>query len=224
MGTCSRCGNPVEFRYINGRCIPLHVNGSCGESTVSGVDDYSGQNYCYESACFSTSCPECGQEVFFIRHNGGSVWIDPPLGPPWYKHSCFDTSPAGTERDSLYDQYKESFGKYRSIKSIEKANNIVIGVTKSTSVNLLKTYTSIFLETGKSSSYSIKIKFNAGFLLSKLCAYDTQKNIIWPLCEPDYKFTVVSHKFNQKIECPECGAMVNSRRIKKHMSKVHGHS
>ena len=35
-------------------------------------------------------CPECGANVFFIRHNGGFVWIDPPLGPPWDKHGCFD--------------------------------------------------------------------------------------------------------------------------------------
>lgn len=43
-----------------------------------------------ESRCYMTFCPECGESVFFIRHNGGSVWIDSPLGPPWYKHSCFD--------------------------------------------------------------------------------------------------------------------------------------
>jgi hypothetical protein len=32
---------------------------------------------------------ECGQPVYFIRHNGGSVWVDPPLGPPWHKHRCY---------------------------------------------------------------------------------------------------------------------------------------
>jgi len=37
-----------------------------------------------------SKCPECGEDVFFIRHNGGSVWVDPPLGPPWDKHACFD--------------------------------------------------------------------------------------------------------------------------------------
>src|SRR5690606_41639131 len=90
MSTCSRCGNPVEFRYVNGRCIPLHLYGGCTGEGKSRVNDYSGYNTSYESTCFSTNCPECGDEVFFIRYNGGSVWIDPPLGPPWYKHGCFD--------------------------------------------------------------------------------------------------------------------------------------
>ena len=38
----------------------------------------------------STHCPECGKDVYFIRHNGGSVWVNPPLGWPWPKHACFD--------------------------------------------------------------------------------------------------------------------------------------
>jgi hypothetical protein len=30
----------------------------------------------------------CGASVYFVRHNGGSVWFD-SLGKPWPKHSCF---------------------------------------------------------------------------------------------------------------------------------------
>ena len=40
------------------------------------------------------SCPVCGADVFFVRHNGGSVWID-ELGPPWDKHGCFDDDSVG---------------------------------------------------------------------------------------------------------------------------------
>ncbi len=36
--------------------------------------------------CRRTNCPECKEEVYFIRHNGGSVWIDPPCEWPWEKH------------------------------------------------------------------------------------------------------------------------------------------
>lgn len=36
-----------------------------------------------------TKCKSCGGEVFFVRHNGGSVWLD-ELGPPWPKHGCFN--------------------------------------------------------------------------------------------------------------------------------------
>jgi hypothetical protein len=34
-----------------------------------------------------TICPECRKEIFFVRHNGGSVWFD-SLGMPWPKHPC----------------------------------------------------------------------------------------------------------------------------------------
>lgn len=44
-----------------------------------------------------TTCPECGASVFFIRHNGGSVWVD-ALGWPWPKHGCFD-KPNESTRD-----------------------------------------------------------------------------------------------------------------------------
>jgi hypothetical protein len=36
-----------------------------------------------------TTCPECGADVYFIRYNGGSVWVD-EIGWPWPKHACFD--------------------------------------------------------------------------------------------------------------------------------------
>lgn len=42
--------------------------------------------------CRATSCPKCKQDVYFVRHNGGSVWFD-ALGKPWPKHPCFDDSP-----------------------------------------------------------------------------------------------------------------------------------
>jgi hypothetical protein len=35
----------------------------------------------------------CQQQVFFVRHNGGSVWFD-ELGWPWPKHACFDDPPS----------------------------------------------------------------------------------------------------------------------------------
>lgn len=42
-----------------------------------------------EDFCRPSICPNCGRDVFFVRHNGGSVWLD-DLGYPWPKHSCFD--------------------------------------------------------------------------------------------------------------------------------------
>ena len=48
-----------------------------------------------EDFCHSTSCPACGAPVYFVRHNGGSVWFD-ELGPPWDKHGCFADEDVGS--------------------------------------------------------------------------------------------------------------------------------
>ena len=46
---------------------------------------------CYaDGFCKPSTCRVCGASVFFVRHNGGSVWFD-ALGKPWPKHGCFDT-------------------------------------------------------------------------------------------------------------------------------------
>lgn len=52
---------------------------AAGSRAVYSCDDF----------CNRTTCPICGAPVFFVRHNGGSVWFD-ELDPPWPKHSCFD--------------------------------------------------------------------------------------------------------------------------------------
>lgn len=213
MTTCSRCGNPVEFRYVNGRCIPLHLYGGCIGSGNSGVNDYSGYNTAYESTCFCTNCPECGEEVFFIRHNGGSVWIDPPLGAPWYKHGCFDKpSPRSKVRPSLASSYKISE------EFLLKNGELIVGIVKSTHVDYLKTYTDITLETGSSEKIDLKIKNNAGFLIGRLCIYNELERVVWPLEEPSYKFELAH------IKCPECGVPLNPKNLDKHLRRQHGHS
>jgi hypothetical protein len=54
--------------------------------------------------CRRTACPVCGAEVYFVRHNGGSVWFD-DLGQPWPKHACFEEQNSSTHlREVLYEQ------------------------------------------------------------------------------------------------------------------------
>jgi hypothetical protein len=98
MATCNNCGQEIEFRYIDGRCVPIHSDGGwhCGSwsnESSSGVSPYSStprvREWKLNDFCRPTICPECGGKVFFIRHNGGSVWVD-ELGWPWPKHGCFD--------------------------------------------------------------------------------------------------------------------------------------
>lgn len=54
-------------------CLP-----AAGTKTSWACDDF----------CHPTRCPRCRSLVYFVRHNGGSVWFD-ELGPPWPKHACF---------------------------------------------------------------------------------------------------------------------------------------
>lgn len=72
-----------------------HLGGGHG----GGYGDVSAHSYAsanrvrdwdYQDFTRPTKCPECGEDVFFIRHNGGSVWVD-ELGWPWPKHACFDS-------------------------------------------------------------------------------------------------------------------------------------
>jgi hypothetical protein len=105
MNVCSYCGGAITFRYIGGVCTPVHLIGGCsGDYSTFRANNYTeveGRNfeisklyssdYTEKDFCQPTKCPKCEQKVFFIRHNGGSVWID-ELGYPWTKHPCMDNS------------------------------------------------------------------------------------------------------------------------------------
>lgn len=80
---CPKCGEAIFFRYIDGRNVPLGCR--CGgrsrpEETSREDTD--------RSETFKTLCPNCTEQVYFVRHNGGCVWLD-ELGDPWPKHGCF---------------------------------------------------------------------------------------------------------------------------------------
>ena len=144
MPICSRCGNEIEFRYIDGRCVPLHLyGGGCGGSARSEVYDYAGYSRSKESSCFLTNCPDCGHRVYFIRHNGGSVWIDPPLGPPWYKHPCMDTTYMAAKGVRSPVVTESALAKFR------QRDGLIIGIVKEAEASASKRCSLINIETGK---------------------------------------------------------------------------
>jgi hypothetical protein len=110
MSICNQCGEHIEFRYVDGRCTPIHAGGGwCRGSRSSGAsnarttglssgDRFRGERSAFnaDDICRPTTCPKCGAEVFFIRHNGGSVWLD-DLGWPWPKHACLRSDVAGSD-------------------------------------------------------------------------------------------------------------------------------
>jgi hypothetical protein len=113
MPFCNNCGRDIEFRYVDGRCIPFHLDGqSC---SGSGGVYFGGGGYGTYSSFRSTSdggsfefpfvtypsyvnpnaicpVPGCGKPVYFYQSPyGGRVFFD-ELGPPWPKHPCTDNS------------------------------------------------------------------------------------------------------------------------------------
>lgn len=95
MPICWHCGDEIEFRYIDGRPTPIHLSGGwCqgGEGTsYFPRTSFATSGSRFEDVCHPTRCPKCGTDVFFVRHNGGSVWLD-DLCWPWPKHACFDNA------------------------------------------------------------------------------------------------------------------------------------
>lgn len=79
---CHFCGGTFRIRTIDGRRVPLKISCSCpqaGGPTLPLLED---------DFTHRTVCGRCGQApVFFIRHNGGSVFVN-HLGRPWPKHGC----------------------------------------------------------------------------------------------------------------------------------------
>jgi hypothetical protein len=60
-----------------------------------------------ENFCRPTTCPRCGSEGYFVRHNGGSVWFD-KLGWPWPKHCCFDDDRFGIQLRRLFKELQRN--------------------------------------------------------------------------------------------------------------------
>lgn len=88
MDRCRFCGDEIAFRRIDGetRVIRHHCDGGRG----SGPRVYEKHRWSADNDfCRPTKCPNCNNPVFFVRHNGGSVWLD-ELGPPWPIHGCFE--------------------------------------------------------------------------------------------------------------------------------------
>lgn len=70
---------PVRFRTMDGRRVPIGCQ--------CLITPY-GQLPREREGHWMTNCPRCRARVFFLRHNGGSVWLD-EMGYPWPEHGCF---------------------------------------------------------------------------------------------------------------------------------------
>jgi hypothetical protein len=97
-----------DYWYTDGMGRKRHVVEDCKDE-FRGSNTYSNTNRkrlnSYQDMTKKTSCSRCGDDVYFIRHNGGGVYVD-DLGWPWPKHECFKDLPIWYNH--FYQTSKES--------------------------------------------------------------------------------------------------------------------
>lgn len=168
MPYCDYCGQEIVIRRIGGRAIPIHVNGSCNQISTSSKPGY--KNHSSDSYCRPTNCPRCGDKVLFIRHNGGSVFIEPPPGAPWQRHEkCFPREP-GAGPNLASDSYLGS----------RSAAGKTIAVVTRAEVHFLGAETILHLQYEDGSQASVRVEGVAelhGELV--ICDYDRKELRFW---------------------------------------------
>ena len=102
VSQCNVCGGKIEFRYVDGRRVPIHLGGGCGGRLVERTtrnamkavpEPVICSMFTYSSFVVPNArCPVCGKHVFFYQSpHGGRVYFDEMM-PPWPKHPCTDSS------------------------------------------------------------------------------------------------------------------------------------
>lgn len=127
--TCYNCGGEIEFRYMGGRPVPIHVSGgwcsgySSGPSTPAASPFRSAISYVNPNA----HCPVCGKIVFYYQSpNGGRVFFD-ALGWPWPKHPCTDNPASQSGRismraESAHQSFRNRDGETLDIYELDRVS------------------------------------------------------------------------------------------------------
>lgn len=178
--TCTKCGGSVQFRVIDGRRVPLHVSGGCHDTAL--VDSHLTVKRSEGSDCRKTRCPTCRAEVFFLRHNGGSVLIEPPLGPPWEIHPCLSSKQAGLKKIYVSAEALSALGSNKGLR---------IGVVQSTEVGDARDPTILRIAVGRIENLCIVVKGGADWLAGKLVGIVPFARCIRPLEDPSISFQII---------------------------------
>lgn len=215
MTVCTKCGQPVEFRFMDGRPIPLHFEGGCpGSPGATGGERVRKSD---ESSCIRTKCPECSDAVYFIRHNGGSVWIDPPLGPPWYRHGCMDL--AGQSAPSDPGQ-RTSIVDAGLIDELGEREGIITGVVKISEISEDRRRTLLTIEVGEPEDLIVLVKGGADTFVGRIVIVDGPQRLIFCANESRLAFSIpntlsVPQSFiNAGIDLPEPLGFSKARKLR----------
>lgn len=127
--TCDKCGGEIEFRYVGGRPVPIHIGGGwCSgyrnsPSTPTTRPFRSVVSYVNPNA----HCPVCSKIVFYYQSpNGGRVFFD-ALGWPWPKHSCTDNPASQSGRvimraESSHQSFRNKDGEALDIYELDRVS------------------------------------------------------------------------------------------------------
>ncbi len=167
MANCINCGGNIVFRYINNKPTPIHTDSGNGWCKSSISQDKKKVEYSkFEDFCSQTKCPICEQKVFFIRHNGGSVWVD-VLGKPWPIHTCFQ------------NMAKSHSGWFISMQEKTKSfNKLISGVVISAKHKIPIIWVVISDENDDKYEISFKAFNQASFFESQFVVFDIDKKLI----------------------------------------------
>ena len=224
MTTCYNCGQPISIRYVAGRKITIHPNGGCNRDTPRGFYTPVDARSQFDGGCRPTTCPRCPAKIFFVKHNGGSVWLDPPLGPPWYIHECMDKRGVSSGRGKL-SLVDSSFLKGKQLRRDHTLGIVIAFEPGTTELNVLE----IDIGTGKTLML-LMARHIASFLLGHMVVYDPKKRTLTALENEFHVFAVVAAipmddskpMTDEILPCKDCGAPVNLCDLAEHLRIHHG--
>lgn len=230
MPSCSRCGGEIVFRKDRfGRPIPIHLSGGCFRRDFSRGHERPRD----ESACWKTSCPKCRESVWFVRHNGGSVWLD-EIGVPWPKHACFDDPDdrAAPALQRWIDALRNDIHGTTVLAIVKgsRGSQIKVGNTRSHS-------TSIDLTPFGGKPFSVRVSVpltaNRGELICWAQDADGKTGRVVLSGGQAFKAEVVSLQafellppkpsgngtVRPLVTCPRCNVLVRETRLERHLTK-----
>lgn len=228
MPTCKYCGEEIEFRHVGGQIIPIHPNGGWHCGTWSGEDAGGSGSSRLEVREFEesnegftrpTNCRECGARVFFVRHNGGSVWFD-DLGWPWPKHGCFDKGRCDARIQGLRDVFTKSspdalFGVVQFVRDHDVRQLRAIGVRWSNGLDELANVSGVGpIEPGQLIARSV----------TKEGAYFRIPGVTTLVVKESFDPSVLkrfSSKEKAGLACLSCHRLLPIKELPKHVLEAH---
>lgn len=153
--------------------------------------------------CRATTCPIKGcHPVYFIRHNGGSVWVD-ELGWPWPKHACFDEPSEPTRTFSTWATKSSGL------------TNPKLGIVIQFQKPFQHTEPLLIVRLTDSSVVSVVLRWTPpeGSLLGALVVLSKEDNML--LHEKHAEIPIQSYVDSQpmvksRVKCPHCHDWIDS--------------